>query len=346
MKIITTPFLIIILSPWFVRECHPFVVFRHQGLKSRPKVHPSQTQVRFASISEEAWSTSSADDERPAPAPSASKSQDACTSAHTYSDKMLCLPFHSHEGVNEILRKTEEVLRALQDQADSLEKYESSTSESEGELTPDERIYANTYVDLAKVHVVGFDYDYTLVTYTEELLELIYDMALKRLVQQLNYPSEMLDAGLKFDPFFSIRGLAVDRETGWICHLSYTHKVSVAWEGREKLKTSRIYEEYRGKRALRPSDRKKRLKPLNDLFSMAECCLIADVIQFFKDTDIPYCPQNAATDVLSAIRETHISGDFHKIVAQNPEKFFIPSPHLGEVLNNLKEAGKSLIFVR
>jgi len=166
----------------------------------------------------------------------------------------------------------------------------------------------------------GFDYDYTIVTYTDELLELLYDMALKRLVSDRQYPTEMLDAGLQFDPFFSIRGLAVDKETGWICHLSYTHKVAVAWEGREKLPTPKIYKEYRGKRALKPSERKKRLKPLNDLFSMAECCLIADTMQFFKDREIPNFPQNVVTDVLSAIRETHISGDFHRIVASNPGK--------------------------
>jgi hypothetical protein len=151
-------------------------------------------------------------------------------------------------------------------------------------------------------------------------LELIYDMALRKLVSDRQYPMEMLDAGMKYDPFFSIRGLAVDQKTGWICHLSYTHKVAVAWEGREKLPTSRIYEEYRGKRALKPADRKKRIKPLNDLFSMAECCLIADVIQFFKDRDIQYCPQNVVTDVIKIISSTHISGDFHRLVAKSPGK--------------------------
>lgn len=69
-----------------------------------------------------------------------------------------------------------------------------------------ESVYANSYVDLGKVDTVGFDYDYTLVTYTKELLELIYDMALTRLVEEKDYPEEMLTSGLKFDPFFSIRG--------------------------------------------------------------------------------------------------------------------------------------------
>ena len=102
-----------------------------------------------------------------------------------------------------------------------------------------EVIYANTYVDFGKVDTIGFDYDYTLVTYTTELLELLYDMALTRLVNDRHYPSQMLKAGLVYDPFFSVRGLAVDKETGWICHLSYTHKVAVAWEGREKMPTSK-----------------------------------------------------------------------------------------------------------
>jgi len=154
-----------------------------------------------------------------------------------------------------------------------------------------------------------------------------------------------LDAGLKYDPFFSIRGLAVDKETGWITHLSYTHKVAVAWEGREKLPTSRLMQEYRIKRALDPQGRKQRLKPLNDLFSMAECCLIADTIQFFKDRDIPYSPRNVVNDVLKAVTETHLSGDFHRLVANNPGKYFRPTPHLKQVLGNLKAAGKRLIFV-
>jgi HAD superfamily 5'-nucleotidase-like hydrolase len=103
--------------------------------------------------------------------------------------------------------------------------------------------------------------------------------------------------------------------------------------------------EYTGKRALKPSERKKRLKPLNDLFSMAECCLIADVVEFFHERSIPFCPKNAVYDVLSAIGSTHISGDFHRIVAADPAQYFEPRPHLKEVLQKLKDSGKRMIFV-
>lgn len=79
---------------------------------------------------------------------------------------------------------------------------------------------------------------------------------------------------------------------------------------------------------------------------MAECCLIADTIQFFKTNEIDFCPSNAVNDILGAIRDTHISGDFHRIVADNPGKYFDPTPHLKNVLTKLKDSGKRLIFAR
>lgn len=262
---------------------------------------------------------------------------------NTLPESMFDFPSHSHPAVSRILTDTEDLIRRMHKHSTVVDKRKMGRSTKMTEFE-DETIHANTYCDFRKIQYVGFDYDYTLVTYTEELLELIYDMALKRLVNDRHYPVEMLDAGMAFDPYFSIRGLAVDKETGWICHLSYTHKVAVAWDGREKVSTPQIYKEYRGKRALNPSERKSRLKPLNDLFSMAECCLIADTIQFFKDNNIDFCPTNVVTDILDVIGDTHRSGDFHRIVAKDPGKYFNPTPHLETVLKNLKKAGKRLIF--
>jgi HAD superfamily 5'-nucleotidase-like hydrolase len=272
--------------------------------------------------------------------------------AYDYSE-MTILPRHpTNEVANEILVQTEGALKKMQERELFLASGEDvggSLSVLEEEEIPmeieQESVYANSYVDLGKVDTVGFDFDYTLVTYTQQLLELIYDMALRRLVNEKEYPSAMLSSGLKFDPFFSIRGLAVDRENGWICHLSYTHKVAVAWEGRHRVSRSRLMEEYSGKRALTPRERRTRLKPLNDLFSMAECCLMADTVQFFLDRDIPFCPRSAVNDVLGSITGTHISGEFHRQVAKEPEKYFEPKPHLKGVLEKMREGGKRLIFV-
>lgn len=289
-------------------------------------------------------------------------------------DALFTLPRHSSNGdVNQILAKTERALRGLhahsleiQDRLE-IQQFQAEEENAANAMHADDMsaetgalpvanddepiadyghdlVFSNTYVDLGKVDTVGFDYDYTLVTYKEELLHLIYEKALKRLVEDKYYPVELLDSGLKFDPRFSIRGLAVDKETGWICHLSYTHKVACAWEGRNKVSRGRLMEEYSGKRSLTPDERKKRLKPLNDLFSMAECCLIADVVQFFLDRGIPFCPRNAVHDILSSIGSTHVSGEFHRMVAVDPGRYFEEQPHLKEVISSLKESGKRLIF--
>ena len=119
--------------------------------------------------------------------------------------ELLELPRHSNGVVDELLVETEQLIRSMHEHSKSFElKGRITTEKSEG--SAHDAIFANTYVDMGKVDTVGFDYDYTLVTYTEELLELIYDKALKRLVKDRYYPMEMLEAGLKFDPFFSIRG--------------------------------------------------------------------------------------------------------------------------------------------
>jgi len=264
---------------------------------------------------------------------------------------MTTLPRHDDNyAVNDILSKTEMVLQKMQINGETTSGIvnEDSSDAVNGYDIDSRRdcVFANSYVDLGRVDTVGFDYDYTLVTYTTDLQELIYDMALNRLVRDKQYPSDLLDEGvMKFDPQFSIRGLAVDRDNAWICHLSYTHKVAVAWNGREKVSREELMKEYSGKRSLKPSIRKKRLKPLNDLFSMAECCLISDTVQFLKKSGIPFCRRSVVKDVLHVIGQTHISGDFHRMVTEMPEKYFEPNPHLQTVLENLKAAKKRLIFV-
>ena len=130
---------------------------------------------------------------------------------------MTTLPRHpDNDDANEILSQTEQALRSMQENvlfaaaADDEANEVGGVEDVENDEVPididAESVYANSYVDLGQVDTVGFDYDYTLVTYTKELLKVIYDMALKRLVEEKDYPDEMLTSGLKFDPFFSIRG--------------------------------------------------------------------------------------------------------------------------------------------
>lgn len=48
-----------------------------------------------------------------------------------------------------------------------------------------EAIYANNEMSLADIEVYGFDYDYTLATYTPALHKLIFDLGKQALVSKL-----------------------------------------------------------------------------------------------------------------------------------------------------------------
>ena len=116
---------------------------------------------------------------------------------------MTSLPRHTtNEAVNEILFNTESAIQRIHleyeqsscgsssssnsnDKVDTTLINDSKTEDSASFLK--DGVYANSYVDLGRVDTVGFDYDYTLVTYTSDLQELIYDMALKRTVLQLQH---------------------------------------------------------------------------------------------------------------------------------------------------------------
>jgi hypothetical protein len=130
--------------------------------------------------------------------------QDSDNNMVDYSS-MTTLPRHpTNTESNEILGATQKALRSMQEELMLLD--DGDYCEEIPLEIEQESVYANSYVDLGKVDTVGFDYDYTLVTYTKQLLKLIYDMALNRLVEEKEYPREMLDCGLRFDPFFCIRG--------------------------------------------------------------------------------------------------------------------------------------------
>lgn len=250
----------------------------------------------------------------------------------------LTLPRHpTSSSINNILSDTEKRIESL------------NVANSHPSLaTPESRreIFANSYVDMGKITTIGFDFDYTLLQYNDDnLLPLIYSMAREKLTSKpFHYPSELLK-NLDFDPTFAVRGLAVDLKTGWVCQLSYTHKVAVAYFGREKVTRTRILSEFEGRRAMTPDQRIQRLKPLNDLFSMAECCLVADVIEAFKTGGVDFHAKSVVEDVLKAIKEVHIGGEFHRLVSLEPTKYFKRSPAMRKILQKMVDADKKLLLI-
>jgi hypothetical protein len=76
-------------------------------------------------------------------------------------------------------------------------------------------VFATNDTSLNHCQVYGFDYDYTLVHYTEEMLHHLYAHANEMLIEKFGYPKEL--GKYKFEPDFAIRGLHYDRRTGYEC---------------------------------------------------------------------------------------------------------------------------------
>lgn len=94
-------------------------------------------------------------------------------------------------------------------------------------------------------------------------------------------------------------------------------------------------------------ERRLRLRPLNDLFSTVEACLLADVVQWFNDRSIPFDPRQVVADVLGSIGQAHISGLMHTQVASDLERYVYrdDSMRLREMLERVRDSGKSMLLM-
>ena len=111
-----------------------------------------------------------------------------------------------------------------------------------GTTPPPEKVFANRELRMADVKAIGFDYDYTLASYTTELNAFIYDRAKEHLMERSHYPA--IDTS--YDPSFAIRGLLFDRRTGYLVKLSYARAVAqdAAFLGRRRLKPEELQRAY------------------------------------------------------------------------------------------------------
>jgi HAD superfamily 5'-nucleotidase-like hydrolase len=209
------------------------------------------------------------------------------------------------------------------------------------------RVFANNYLNMGDVKVVGFDLDYTLVPYTVELQTLIYNLARDILTSAYAFPSEFKSC--TFDPQFAIRGLSVDARFGVLIKLNHLQRVGhrYAYKGKRPI-TSQEMEEYYGSSRHLPYNELIQLRALNDMFSLAEACLIADAMEIFehrkKQMSELYSPTALIDDIQAAVREVHVSGMMHNAVIADLDRFVNSNDQLPELLHLYKVGGKKLFL--
>ncbi|XP_020082880.1 5'-nucleotidase domain-containing protein DDB_G0275467 isoform X2 [Ananas comosus] len=206
-----------------------------------------------------------------------------------------------------------------------------------------EGIYVNKNVRLDTIQVYGFDYDYTLAHYSENLKILIYDLAKKHLVNELKYPESCLQ--FEYDPKFPIRGLYYDKLNGCLLKLDFFGSIELdgCFFGRKKLSVDKIVEIYGTRHIGR--DQALRLVGLMDFFCFSEACLIADIVQHFVDAKLDFDASYVYEDVNHAIQHVHKSGLLHRTILSDPHKYLVKNSQVLQFLQKLKEKGKKLFLL-
>uniref|UniRef100_A0A1D1YK93 5'-nucleotidase domain-containing protein DDB_G0275467 n=1 Tax=Anthurium amnicola TaxID=1678845 RepID=A0A1D1YK93_9ARAE len=245
-----------------------------------------------------------------------------------------CCPDQGRDEVEVIRREFEDAKRSFLNNPAALKEIPRMNPQG---------IYANKSLKLDDIQVYGFDYDYTLAHYSENLQTLIYDLAKQHLVNELRYPESCLD--FKYDPTFPIRGLCFDRLKGCLLKLDFFGSIEPdgCYYGRRKLTMEEIRAIYGTRHIGR--DVVLVLVSLMDFFCFSEACLIADIVQHFVDAKLEFDACYIYEDVNQAIQHVHRSGLLHRNILSDPQRYLVKNGKMLQYLEMLKEKGKKLFLL-
>jgi HAD superfamily 5'-nucleotidase-like hydrolase len=196
---------------------------------------------------------------------------------------------------------------------------------------------------LDELDVLGFDYDYTLASYTDKVPHFIYERALEHLIKVHGYPQELRSKS--FDPSFAIRGLHYDTKKGYMMKLDYLNLIQAdtVHFGRTQLSEDRLYSAYPSLFISRQY-MAENMRLLIDLFGQPEACLLSDIIQHLSERQAEFDPAYVYEDVSRAIQHVHSTRLLHTEIMAHLDVYLKANPALGETLWRVKQAGKQLFL--
>ena len=203
------------------------------------------------------------------------------------------------------------------------------------------RVFVNRTLNLNAIKLVGFDMDYTTVTYNVPAFEeLVHTLVLEKLIKERGYPSEI--SQLKFDPQFIVRGLVLDVELGNILKVNCFGYVKRSSHGTKFL----TYEEQRkAYRAPAIDLMDSRYYIVHTLFSLAEVGLFAQLVTMFDSLKNPQSYRQIFNDIRACVDDVHQEGTMKTTVIKHPEKYLIRDEGIVEALKKLKRNGKKLALI-
>jgi HAD superfamily 5'-nucleotidase-like hydrolase len=203
------------------------------------------------------------------------------------------------------------------------------------------QVFVNRNLRMDKIEAIGFDMDYTLAIYhLQRVEELAFDMTLRRMVERLGYPAEIL--GLRYDPEFVIRGLVMDTQAGTIFKMDRHNHCGRCYHGRQPLppeEMKRLYREEKIHLSL------PRFAWIDTLFSLPEASLFAEIIERLEAGGPPLDYRKLHGDIRESIDGVHRDGSLKEVVKKDLSRFVLRDLELGPALHKLRSGGKKIFLL-
>ena len=203
------------------------------------------------------------------------------------------------------------------------------------------KIFINRTLNMGSIKLIGFDMDYTLVTYNVPAFEeKSYSIIKKKLINDYSYPEEIND--FKFDPDFIIRGLVIDTETGDFLKVNRYGFVRIASHGT----TFMTFEQQKEKYSVNSIDfTDDRYYIVHTMFSKAEGCIFAQLVDYFDNKGISVNYKKMFKEVERCLNNAHMEKELKGDVVENPNKYLIPDKRIVDALLKFKRFGKKLALI-
>lgn len=203
------------------------------------------------------------------------------------------------------------------------------------------KIFVNRTLNMNSIKLIGFDMDYTLVTYNVPAFEeKAYSIIIKKLINEFGYPKEI--SNFKFDKDFIIRGLVIDTESGDFLKVNRYGFVRTASHGTKFLD----FEEHKKKYGVKSIDfTDKRYYIVHTMFSKAEGCVYAQLVDYYDKLEKSPHYKKIFQDVRWCLNSAHFEPELKGDVAENPEKYLLPDKRAVDALLKFKKFGKKLALI-
>jgi len=205
---------------------------------------------------------------------------------------------------------------------------------------PARRVWCNRTLNLRSIRVFGYDMDYTLIHYRVDAWERRAYEHLRRLLADQGLPIE----GLSFDPHASMRGLAIDQETGNLVKANRFGYVKQAAHGTRMLSFEELRKAY-GRLVVDLGE--PRWEFLNTFFSQSEGCMYAQLVDRMDRGEIPGSLgyQGLYRLVRRTLDLAHMEGRLKAEVIADPGAFVEADPDLPRVLADQRAAGRKTVLI-